>query len=640
MKKNPLYALLLSTCISLAQELPNALPRQTTPTSIPPATQTAPAPATATPTPDGTNPANTQGMANSDILPLNLGGLKQSNNNVLMSIFDNQNNLVDLSGKKIDDAQQKLVRARFEKYLNSPPATSSEDLSYNKLLVDISQRLAGKGGGNDAERTLDAWRLLFKAEDYPMDDQLCRTIADKVVNFWQTTRKIEKLAIQNEALEKDRAKKESGMRFIGNMDRQEFIQMMRGKDATPPPSRDYEIDPIKKRLNETEAKLQENKSYEATSRVNQKLDFQSLIVQFFIQRRYYHAMIANDFYRYLFAAEDGKIEGIDSLKGQVFGGVDIKLTTSTIDALCREAINDTDKAVKAAEYLISNGEIHSATQRMLEAFFIGENLAPVKTFPMDSKRKIMRYLRDTDKLINAVKVKHIERVAEVLKEIQSYTKDFDSGQIEAFIQTSRQLSDLALQKALVAAQTRNQPAVETSLQEAVMFWPTNPKIREFLKTMIGKVDLKDVATTDFDRLLAQKDYRGIFNDRFRFAAALAVDATRNKDFLEIMKRMETIETSIGQAKELARLKNNFAAWEVVEKVYRQFPEDSELNRIRADLTVKASAFAAAIAKAEESASNGDKWAALLAYLKAKDIYPMSSIANDEIAKLSSLILTK
>ena len=404
MKKNPLYALLLSTCISLAQELPNALPRQTTPTSIQPATQTAPAPTTVTPTPDGANSANTQGMANSDILPLNLGGLKQSNNSVLMSIFDNQNNLVDLSGKKIDDAQQKLVRARFEKYLNSPPATSSEDLSYNKLLVDISQRLAGKGGGNDAERTLDAWRLLFKAEDYPMDDQLCRTIADKVVNFWQTTRKIEKLALQNEALEKDRAKKESGMRFIGNMDRQEFIQMMRGKDATPPPSRDYEIDPIKKRLNETEAKLQENKSYEATSRVNQKLDFQSLIVQFFIQRRYYHAMIANDFYRYLFAAEDGKIEGIDSLKGQVFGGVDIKLTTSTIDALCREAINDTDKAVKAAEYLISNGEIHSATQRMLEAFFIGENLAPVKTFPMDSKRKIMRFLRDTDNLINAVKV--------------------------------------------------------------------------------------------------------------------------------------------------------------------------------------------------------------------------------------------
>lgn len=151
------------------------------------------------------------------------------------------------------------------------------------------------------------------------------------------------------------------------------------------------------------------------------------------------------------------------------------------------------------------------------------------------------------------------------------------------------------------------------MQEAVQFWPTNPKIQEFLKTMIGKVDLKDVATTDFDRLFSQKDFRGIFNDRFRFAAALAMDNSRNKEFLEIMKRMEVIETSIGQAKELARLKNNFAAGEVVEKVYRQFPEDAELNRIRADLTIKASSFAPAISKAEEAAANGDNWVALVAY---------------------------
>lgn len=634
MKKIPFYILFLGVGICHSQE---KLPTATPDNPVAPTTASAPAP-TATETPK-IQPQQTS-QSPSGIMPLNLGGINQSDNNALLSILNTQNNLVDLSGKKIDDAQQKLVRSRFEKYLNSPPATSSEDISYNQLLVDISQRLAGKGGGSDSERTLDAWRLLFKAEDYPMDDQLCRTIADKVVNFWQTTRKIEKLAVQNEKLEKDRSRKESGMRTVASMDRQEFIQMMRGKDATPPPTRDYELDPIKKRLQETEAKLQENKSYEATSRVNQKLDFQSLIVQFFLQRRYYHAMIANDFYRYLFAAEDGKIEGIDSLKGQMFGGVDIKLTTSTIDALCKEAINDTDKAVKAAEYLISRGEIHSAAQRMLEAFFIGENLAPVKTFPMDSKREIMRYLRDTDKLVNAVKVKHVERAEAVLKEIQSYTKDFDSGQIEAFIQTSRQLSDLALQKALVAAQTRNQPAVETALQEAVQFWPTNPKIQEFLKTMIGKVDLKDVATTDFDRLFSQKDFRGIFNDRFRFAAALAMDNSRNKEFLEIMKRMEVIETSIGQAKELARLKNNFAAWEVVEKVYRQFPEDAELNRIRADLTIKASSFAAAISKAEEAAANGDDWAALLAYLKAKDIYPMSTFANDEISELSNKILEK
>ena len=241
MKKIPFYILFLGIGICHSQE---KLPTATPDNQVASTTASAPAPV-ATEAPKIQPQPQQTSQSPSGIMPLNLGGINQSDNNALLSILNNQNNLVDLSGKKIDDAQQKLVRARFEKYLNSPPATSSEDLSYNQLLVDISQRLAGKGGGSDSERTLDAWRLLFKAEDYPMDDQLCRTIADKVVNFWQTTRKIEKLAVQNEALEKDRARKESGMRTVASMDRQEFIQMMRGKDATPPPTRDYELDPIK-----------------------------------------------------------------------------------------------------------------------------------------------------------------------------------------------------------------------------------------------------------------------------------------------------------------------------------------------------------------------------------------------------------
>ena len=227
---------------------------------------------------------------------------------------------------------------------------------------------------------------------------------------------------------------------------------------------------------------------------------------------------------------------------------------------------------------------------------------------------------------------------EILKEILTYVKDFDTGQIEAFIETSRQLSNLALQRALVCAQSKNQPGVEAALKEAVEFWPTNPEIQKFLKTMVSRLDIKDVAVSDFDRLLSQKDFRGIFNDRFRFAAALAADNTRNGKFLEIMKQMEIIETAMSQAKELVRQRNDFAAWEIIEKVYRQFPEDANLNKMRADLTVNASQFASAIANAERAAQSGKLWPALLLYIKAKEIYPFSSIANDEISKLAKKIV--
>ena len=167
-------------------------------------------------------------------MPLNLSSLGTGDSNAIISLLSTQGNLTDAMRQKADEAQTRIVKGRFEKYLNAQPATSAEDLAYNDLLIEISQRLAGKGGGSDDERVTDAWRMLFKAEGYSMDDQLCRTIADKVINFWQTTRKISRLALQNEYLEKERERRESDIRSINSADRQDFISMMRGKDATPP----------------------------------------------------------------------------------------------------------------------------------------------------------------------------------------------------------------------------------------------------------------------------------------------------------------------------------------------------------------------------------------------------------------------
>ncbi|MDY6069719.1 MAG: hypothetical protein SPI34_08375 [Opitutales bacterium] len=51
-------------------------------------------------------------------------------------------------------------------------------------------------------------------------------------------------------------------------------------------------------------------------------------------------------------------------------------------------------------------------------------------------------------------------------------------------------------------------------------------------------------------------------------------------------------------------------------------------------------FAAAIAKANEANASGDDSVSFLACLNTRDIYPMSSIANDEISKLAKQILNK
>ncbi|MEM9026654.1 MAG: hypothetical protein AAGB06_06935, partial [Verrucomicrobiota bacterium] len=172
-------------------------------------------------------------------------------------------------------------------------------------------------------------------------------------------------------------------------------------------------------------------------------------------------------------------------------------------------------------------------------------------------------------------------------------------------------------------------------------WPTNPEIQKFTQRLLERNDVREVASVDFDRYVRQEDFRAIFNDRFRLAAALANDASRNEEFLRIMKRMEVIESAMAQAKELNRIDNTFGAWEVLERVYRQYPNDQLLNRMRGDFAIRASEFASVIAQAGDAEDDGDLSKALLMYLKAKQIYPASYFVEGGIGRaVESILLAK
>ncbi|MGC6506355.1 MAG: hypothetical protein ACON39_07270 [Coraliomargaritaceae bacterium] len=559
----------------------------------------------------------------------------------LLQTLNLQAKSMDWRGKQFNLGDIGMAQARFEKYLNSPPLTTEDDLTYDTMLTDISERLIGRGGGTEEQRIAEAWRMLYRASDFPIDAGMSEILADRIVSFWQMSEKIAALNTQTNLLETDREYRESKIRSIADKERKDFIDLTRGsanEDAPAPPNLEHLSAPERKRLNKIERKILENEAYEATSRVSQKLEYQSLVLQFFVQRRFQHALIANDFYRYIFSAEENTLEGAEALRNQVFGDLDVKITTSTLDTLAKEAIADVDSSLQTIDFLLEQGEVQSAAKRLLEAFYLGEYLPAIKRYPLEKKRKIGAYIRDLKSLASALEVKSFERAENKLKQIEDYVTDFDVGRADAFIQTSKQLSNLAVRKALTAAYVQDRVGIEDALAEAVEYWPTNPEINEFAENLLSKTDLQDMASMDFDRFVRQKDFRAIFNERFRFAAALALDLKRNPEFLDIMKRMEAIESAMAQARELARIENTFGAWEVLERVYREHSDDQDLNRMRGDYAVEASAFASIISRAEKSRSQGDFSRALFAYLEARGMYPASFFVEEGIRECVSSIL--
>lgn len=551
----------------------------------------------------------------------------------LLDSFQLGRGQLDWRGKQFNLGEVEMVYARFEKFLNSPPSTTENDLTYDTLLTEISHRLIGKGGGTSSQRISEAWRMLYRASQFPMDAGLSEILADRIVSFWQTNDKIAALDLQTERLENDRQYREIKIQSIQDRDRKEFIELTRGKsneEAPPPPSMDHLSESDRKRLDKIEAKIEENESYEAASKINQKLEFQSLVLQFFIQRRFQHTLIANDFYRYIFDAEENVVEGADALKGQVFGDLDVKITTSTLDTLSKEAISDVETTIKAVDFLLERGEVHAASKRLLEAFYLGEYLPAVKRYPLEKKRKIGIYLRDLTSLVGSLEVKSFDRAESKLKEIEAYASDFDGGRADAFIQTAKQLSNLSVQRALSAAYVEDRAGVEAALEAAVSHWPMNPEIQKFSEKLLEKTNLVDLAAVDFDRFFKQNDFRAIFNDRFRFAAALNQDGKRNNAFLDVMKRMEVIESALAQARELSRISNHYGAWEVLERVYREHSDDAVLNRMRGDYAAQAAQFASVISAAEISRDREDFSLALIQYLNAQKLYPASFFVEEGI----------
>ena len=75
------------------------------------------------------------------------------------------------------------------------------------------------------------------------------------------------------------------------------------------------------------------------------------------------------------------------------------------------------------------------------------------------------------------------------------------------------------------------------------------------------------------------------------------------------------------------------AWEKIEKEAKQFPNDPELNKLRADLGVKASEFVTAVERGRQHEDKRQTGSALAWFLKAKRMFPGSEVAQGGIKRL-------
>ena len=321
-------------------------------------------------------------------------------------------------------------------------------------------------------------------------------------------------------------------------------------------------------------------------------------------------------------------------------------TLSQLDGVANEIIRDVNEGVKVYKYLLEQNELESAGTQLASLFTKGEYLPSVRLLTQDEKRKTLKYAQLCNKLVNASNSGSIDAVAAVVAEMKALNPGFDDAEIMANVQGVRTASSLHIAQARVAASRGDLQTVQTEITRAAAIWPNNPEIQSFSTDMTKvseKASPQVQAVGDFDQLYAQKNFRGIFDEKEKYIASIAADDSdkkrvRKENLRTVLDRMQEIETSIMRSQEIARRGDFAGAWEGLEVTFGRYPDDQKLGQLRADLTTQAPDFVHDIRQAKSMEERKDYGSSLAWYLRSQSRYPMSDLSKQGIQRVVKQIL--
>lgn len=577
---------------------------------------------------------------------VNPGGGQQGGQQVVgndLPFLDPTTDVFTFDGKSFNVNDNRVFRARFEKYLNSVAADSGQDLAYRQAIREILDTLSPHN--RDASKFPRAVAQLQRASQFPQDARLCESLANAIYRVFLAQRSQSQLRQLNAELDSQRRQldwnfdswKDGG---AGGRERKlSDDPQKRAEPATDPVNAGH-LQRYVQRIAEVEAERVANLAKVQLSEVEAKLEFQALIVQFFLQRRFEHVVMGTRFYTDFFKDGAGRLEFQEGSEvEQSFSKtIGFNPTITTLDAFANEAIRDVSQSVESFGFLMDSGKLDGALRQLQQAFVMGEHLPPVQSVPRERKVAVLEYAQNSFQLVNAIEVKDYGLAESLVGRMKEQAGDFDHSKPTAAIEAAKLSSNMRLRTAKNAALQGDNAAFEENIKAAAEIWPQNPMLKEQFELISDSADVQQQAKLEFDRLLGTQSYRQIFADRARFIAATVDDADRQRALEQIVGNIQEIETVMKQADTLAKAGNSHAAWEIVERTFKRFPDDVPLSAKRSDLATEVAPFVKALKNGENQEARKQYGSGLAWYLSARKIYPQSEFAEEGIRRLSDRIL--
>ncbi|MEO5712000.1 MAG: hypothetical protein ABIT37_00790 [Luteolibacter sp.] len=557
---------------------------------------------------------------------------------------------ISVGGVAIPLGDNRLLKARFEKYLSQPPESDEAAAKYRATITEILGTISPfKSGGPDL---YSAFRLLPSASSYPGDANLCGSLAESIYMAMLAKQDVKSLTKLNDSIEQEKLSIISGGDWAARHEKDKDLGESKdvkdkGKPKNAPAqtpgtgNNSLKYANTLRRITEIEALKKANIVRTEAETIRTKAQYQVSMVQWFVQRRYEHVLMAARFYNQIWKDGDTTLRiNKDSDVSKLFSeSVGVSPTVASLDSLSNEAIREVGKYVEAFDLMLSRNELHSASQRLMEAYALGEYLGPVATLSYDKKQRVAQYVRDLNELYGTLQARDYTKTKELADRLKAAAKDFPSSKVDSAIAAYTLASDLAIEEAKAHLMAKENDKAAEKIKAATEIWPTNPKLTEF-RSMINNASGLVTVRNDFDRLLSEGNFREIAKRQYEIAPTIQGDAKREDAFKQIMTNLMKIEAALGKASEFSKVGQNYAAWEQLAELREQFPDDPKLGRELELLAPKVADFTLALDKAKQFEHRTPKQtgSALSWYLKARNIYPQSNLADAGTKRIINEIL--
>lgn len=580
----------------------------------------------------------------------------QSPNGNEIPVIDPTNKTISISGKTYSMTDNHLG-GQFEAYLATDTLSSHSAKEYRATIRQILDYLApNKTGGGKLKPAYD---LLDKAAEYPGDGNLCESLANAIYSAQLSKQHRGNKQEYAQKLLKEQKRITRNMSVIGS--KLDLTPSQEGETTRRTGQQSIEYTQMGKRLVEIEVALRQLEVNGTIGMAQSKLQFQSMIVQLFMQRRFEHVIMATRFYNLIYRDGDNKLElkeGSDT--SNLFAqGLGVEPTVAGLDAASAEAIKKVDTLVNAFQNNLKSKRIHAASERLVEAFAVGEFLPSVQTISIDSKAPIQQYIQDANDLIKVLQAKDLDRGEQLNESLQRQASDYNPSEARSYISGKKTESKLNTRDAKIAlrfmlnSKNSNERHTEharfkNAMTKATNAWPSNPELQEMnsmvddkLTMLVNGDDMLLKARKDFDLYVDTKSWAAVMKDEnlSRFLASFHLskdpqDAIRAKLLKQIKNDFTAIFATLKEAETYYKRGHAAAAWELVDISIKKHPNSLELAKAKALYSGKAATFANTIAKAQDFETGSPKSAkALTWYLKAEIIHADSQYAREGIERI-------